>query len=203
VAIASYSDLLTSIANWTARSDLTSTIPDFIALFESFVNRKLRVRQMESSTTLTTSDGDATLPTDYLAWRKVVWPGSTSLNLEYFDPVALSEQYPSSATGVPRAFTIEGTTLRARPIDDTTSITLVYYAKVPALTSTADTNWLLTAHPDFYLFGTLVEANAFLMDAEKGMLWKARRDEILEEIVRLNDKAKGPASMRLVGNYAP
>src|SRR5205823_2061803 len=47
------------------------------------------------------------------------------------------------------------------------------------------TNWLLTNHPDAYLYGTLAAAEPFLSpdDPLVGM-WKAQREEILEEILR-------------------
>jgi hypothetical protein len=32
---------------------------------------------------------------------------------------------------------------------------MLYSQKVPALSDSATTNWLLTSHPDAYLFGTL------------------------------------------------
>src|SRR5262245_15894630 len=75
MAITTYAQLQTAIASWLARSDLTATIADFITLFEAAANRRLRVRQMETSTNLTPSSGAATLPTDYLAWRRLTWAG--------------------------------------------------------------------------------------------------------------------------------
>ena len=50
---------------------------------------------------------------------------------------------------------------------------------IPAL-ATTDPNWLLTAHPDHYLFGSLVEAEMFGVNDERAPLWKARRDEIFD-----------------------
>jgi hypothetical protein len=70
MTIATYSDLQAAIANWIARADLAASIPDFIALFESAANRRLRLRQQESTATLTPSAGVAALPADYLAWRE-------------------------------------------------------------------------------------------------------------------------------------
>jgi hypothetical protein len=49
MALASYSDLKTSIANWLNRSDLTTEIAnDFIVLAEADLNSKLRVRKMNT-----------------------------------------------------------------------------------------------------------------------------------------------------------
>ena len=42
MAITTYAELKTAIANWLNREDLTSVIPDFISLAEADFNRKLR-----------------------------------------------------------------------------------------------------------------------------------------------------------------
>ena len=44
MALATYTELKSSIANYLNRSDLTSTIPDFISLTEGKLNRDLLIR---------------------------------------------------------------------------------------------------------------------------------------------------------------
>jgi hypothetical protein len=196
MALTTYAELRTAIADWLARSDLTSYIPDFITLFEAHANRRLRVRQMETSTTLTPSSGSATLPSDYLAWRRVTWTGDVRNELEYVHPSYLQAAYPDTPSGTPRIFTIEGSTLKVRPVS-TTGLEFDYYEKIDALSGTV--NWLYTAHPDAYLFGSLAEAQGFNVDFEKLALWKVRRDEVLDEIERLSNKTTGPAAIRIMG----
>jgi hypothetical protein len=199
MAITTYSELKSAILDWMARSDFsTSQVEDTITLFEAVANRRLRVRQMEAEDTLTTTDGEDTLPTDYLTWRSLTYEADVAGELEYVDPKWLRASYPSTDSGTPQFFTIEGETLTVRPVDDTTDLTLRYYQKVPALSSGNDTNWLLTAHPDLYLFGSLVEANAFTQD-EKALIWKARRDEIFQEIEMLHTKTRGPSAVKIFG----
>jgi hypothetical protein len=196
MALTTYAELRTAIADWLARSDLTSYIPDFITLAEAHFNRRLRVRQMETSTNLTPSSGSATLPSDYLAWRRVTWTGDVRNELEYVHPSYLQAAYPDTPSGTPRIFTIEGSTLKVRPVS-TTGLEFDYYEKIDALSGTV--NWLYTAHPDAYLFGSLAEAQGFNVDFEKLALWKARRDEVLDEIERLSNKTTGPAAIRIMG----
>ena len=59
MAFTSYSDLKTTIANYLARSDLTSVIPDFIRLAEERLRRDLRTRQMLVVATATTTGGNS------------------------------------------------------------------------------------------------------------------------------------------------
>ena len=45
-----------------------------------------------------------------------------------------------------------------------TSLSIDYYQRIPALTSSNTTNWLLTDHPHLYLYTSLLHATPFLMD---------------------------------------
>jgi hypothetical protein len=195
--ITTYAELKAAIASWLARDDLTAAIPDFIALFEAAANRRLRVRQMETSASLTPAGGAAALPADYLAWRRVTWTGARPRELDYVHPSYLQAAFDAAA-GTPRVFTIEGATLKIRPTD-ATALELDYFQKIAGLSDAAPANWLLAAHPDLYLFGALAEAEAFNKDAEKAALWKLRRDELFEEIEKLGEKSKGLGAIRVMG----
>ena len=196
--IQTYSDLQTAVASWLARGDLTANIPDFIMLFEAVANRRLRVRQMETVATLTPSSGAAALPADYLTWRRVTWTGATPRELEYAHPSYLRALYPSAPSGTPRLFTIEGATLTVRPADNT-ALAFDYFQKMPALSNASPSNWLLAAWPDLYLFGALAEAHGFVKDADSLALWAARRNELFDEIDKLDAKTRAPAAIRVMG----
>jgi hypothetical protein len=198
MTIQTYTDLQTAIANWIARGDLGPNIPDFIALFESAANRRLRLRQQEATAALSVSSGAATLPADYLAWRRVTWTGQFPRELEYVHPSYLHALYPTLPAGAPRLFTIEGGNLTVAPSNDT-ALTFDYFQKIPALSNTNTANWLLAAAPDLYLFGALAEAHGFVKDTESLALWKSRRDELFEEIERLEVKTRGQAGIRVMG----
>ncbi len=198
MSISTYAELQTAIGSWMARSDLTTNIPDFITLFEAEAARRLRVRPMETATTLTTVSGSVALPTGYLGFRRVTWAGSSNqIDLTYKHPTMLKALYPSSATGTPADFTIEGSTLKVRPVDDTAGIDFLYFAKNAAVSGSL--NWLFTNHPDIYLFGSLVEAKLFVEDVEAAALWKSRRDEIFDGINKLNFREPGALQMQVFG----
>src|SRR5207237_10453132 len=95
MTIQTYTDLQAAIASWIARADLAASIPDFITLFESVANRRLRLRAQEATATLTPTSGVATLPADYLAWRRVTWTGQFARELEYVHPSYLHALYPT------------------------------------------------------------------------------------------------------------
>ena len=59
---------------------------------------------------------------------------------------------------------------------------MVYYAKIPALSDSATTNWCLTANPDLFLYGALMEAEPFLMNDQRTQLWATAFFKALEDV---------------------
>lgn len=198
MAITTFAELKTAIGNWLDRSDLSSRLPEFITLFEARVNRRLAVRQQVTSTTLTPASGDASLPADYLAWKKVTWTGDPNRVLTYMTPEFLDARYPTSDAGTPINFTIVGSTLSIRPLD-TTDLDFVYAQKVPALSDSATTNWLLTSHPDAYLFGSLTMAATLTGEAENGSAWNALTEQSIGELWSLEHRNSGSMQQRVWG----
>ena len=79
MAIGTYSELQTAVANWLDRSDLSSRIPEFITLSEARINRLLRVRLMETVKVISLISGSKRypLPSDYLQLRTIQYDAST------------------------------------------------------------------------------------------------------------------------------
>ena len=198
MAFGTYADLTANIASWLGRGDLTANIPDFIVLFEAVAARKLKVRPMETSTNLTPTNGTVALPSDYLGYRRATWTGSPLVELEYLHPSLLQQYYPVSVTDIPRHFTIEGSNFKIRPLDGTaTAIEFDYFAKTAALSSAL--NWLYTNHPDVFLHGALTEAYLFNKDPDNAGIWKARRDQVFDEISMLNFRENSGLQVRVNG----
>ncbi len=195
-----YTELQDAIKNWLARDDLAIFIPDFIRLFEAVAGRKLKVRPQETVVTLTPVSGVATLPSDYLGYKRVTWTGSTRRELTYVVPTVFQSDYPEQPSGVPSEFTIEGSSLKVAPLSDS-PIELLYSQRTAALSSAL--NWLYTNHYDVYLFGSLCEANAFDKAIDAAGLWKGRRDEGFDEIGKLDFNERSNMRMRVVGSATP
>src|SRR5215470_5632208 len=130
--ITTYTELKAAVENWLDHALFTARVPEFIALFEATANRRLRTRWQEATASLTPSAGAVALPVDYLAWRRVTWTGASRVELTYVHPSYLQAAWPTSPAGVPRIFTIEGATLKIKPLD-TTALEFDYVQKIPAL----------------------------------------------------------------------
>ena len=198
MALLNYTDLQSAMSNWLDQTLFSARYPDLITLFEAYANRRLRVRQMETSTTLVPSSGSVALPTDYLSWRRVTDVGAVLRELEYVHPSYIKAAYPSAPSAPPSVFTIEGSTLKIMPTDST-AIDFSYFQKIPALSASNADNWLLLAHPDAYLFGALAEAELFGVNDQRAALWASRKDEIMGEIERLSNKTRGVGPIKIMG----
>jgi hypothetical protein len=159
MALNNLAGLKAAAAAWIERTNdiaVTSIVDDCVTLCESRINQTptLRVPEMETEATLTLVDGAATLPTDFLAMKRVVANTSPTRLISYAEPGWYAEAYPSSGTDESSAFySIVGRSLQSR---SSATLGIVYYARVPAL-ATTDPNWLLTKAPDVYLYGTILE----------------------------------------------
>lgn len=193
MAISTYSELQTAVANWLNRQDLTSRIPEFIALAEAHLNRRLRVLQMESRDSGTSSDGSVPVPSDWLETRtlRLASPTTGQQLLEYVGEQEWDEYEAQGLTGTTRYYTIINGEFQVLPAP-TESLTYIlrYYAKIPALSDSNTTNWLLTKSPDLYLYATLLAAEAYLKDDERLPIWKGIQDELIEAMTLESERAK-------------
>lgn len=192
MALSTYTELKTTIANWLNRSDLTSEISDdFIVLTEADLNAKLRIRQMHAQTTITIDAETETVPTGFLQVRDFyILSNGQKFPMTFISPAQMDAVKASSTTGVPSSYTILGSTFRFAPRPDSTySGILNYYKKFDPLTSSNTTNYILADHPAVYLYGSLFHAANFLggFDANQVQQWSQMYQTALERI-ELNDR---------------
>lgn len=197
--VTTYSGLITAIGNWLNRSDLENRIPEFIALLEARLNRILRVPEMEDATTLTAA-ATVSLPTDFLEARSLYLNTDPRQELSAVSLGTLRTKYAVQATGKPEVYAIsDGAFVLGPAPDDTYSMPLAYYQRIPSLSTSNTTNWLSLKHPDVYLWGALTMAEAFLWNDERVPQWKAAWDEALEELIAHGNKKRygaGPLRLR-------
>ena len=207
MAITTYSELKTAVANWLDRDDLTARIPEFIELTEARYNRILRVRGMESEATQATASGTRSysLPSEYLQMRSIHLATDPITPLEYISPEMMDRIWARTSTGKSLAYTIKGDNVYLGPAPDSVyTIKFFYYKKVPALTDSATTNTILTNSPDVYLYGSLLEAEPFLMNDQRVQLWATAFRQAIEDIQNQDDKDRHSGSelrVRNTGGY--
>lgn len=205
MAITTYAELQTSVANFLARDDLTAQIPDFIALAEARMGRELDTRsQVKRATAETVASAEfIDLPTDLRKIQGIKINSNPVKVLDYTTPHNYYSLSPSNASGTPAYYTVVGTAIGLRPIPDSVlTIEMIYSDDIDALSSTNTTNTILTRHPDAYLFGALAAASVFLMDDARAAQFDQVFSRTIGEMKRDTDDAKFGGSLVMRSDYA-
>lgn len=182
--VTNYTTLQSHVTDTLNRSDLAGVVPNFIQQFEAQANRGSRaadgvvipVRILVAISPFNISQDNLQLPTDLVELDSWYHDGPT-----YYGPiinVGSGNELgrlngTSQGTGVPEFFSIAGGRARFSPPPNATFATkLTYWAGVLALSANNPTNWLLTSHPDIYIYGTLLEAAPYLKNDVRIPVWE-------------------------------
>lgn len=198
MAISTYSELQTAVANWLNRADLTSRIPEFIALAQARFNRDLRVPQMLVRSDLMTIDSRyEDVPTGWLETKRMSLLTTPQVQLEYLTPEVMDYQrecYYVSDT--PRYFSVVANTTGTQAFEflpspsEAVTASHLYYQAIDLTT----TNWLLTSHPDICLFGALCEAEPYVMNDERLPMWQMKLDRALASLRASGERREVPGT---------
>jgi hypothetical protein len=191
VSLANYSDLQASVLSWLNRDSAGIPVTDFISIAEAELNSKVRVRQNTTTTTLTLAQGGYTvsLPSDFLEDVELNYEDLTEpLNRASFNDV--DYLLGNAQTGRPELYAFAGSVITFEKLaDQAYDYTLRYYRKWDI--AVEDTNWLLSNHPDAYLFGALLEANAWLGDMNQANYCRERRDAAVLRALTADSRTRG------------
>jgi len=205
MAISTKAELNTAVANWLNRSDLTARIPEFISLAEASFNRNLRTRDMLVRSTASTSSQYVSLPSDFLEMLNIELTSTSPPKRLVYITSDRSDDYrerDNNTTGTPSYWTIEGISIQLFPTpSESVTLQLSYYQDIPALSGLADNsnNWLLSAHPDIYLYSTLMQASPYIMDQQSAQIWDGLLSRSMQELQMADEKSRyagGTLNMR-------
>ena len=198
MAIGTFAEVKTAAANWLDRSDLTDRIPEFIALAEARFNRILRIRDMETvSTAISTTAGtrEYSLPTGFVQMKEFHLTTDPITPLAYITPEMMSRLQAGSTKAKPKVFTIIADNVRLGPNPDAVYTTsMLYYKTFTALSGSNTTSEMLTNNPDVYLYGTLLEAEPFIMNDARVQLWATAFRQAVEDIQNQDNKDRHSGS---------
>lgn len=205
MALATYGDLKTSIATWLARGDLTSTIPDFVTLAHKQLMRDLRghLRLQKRDTAFSITSQYVAVPTDFLELVSMEINSTPPTPVQFLPNDTEAVAYTSS--GTPKFVSIVGATtpgtecFRFSPAPSgTMTATIEYYATITFFSGDGVTNWILTDHPQLYLYGSLLQAAAFLKDDPRVPMWQAGYAEALDAVKREGRRTRWGANSMTV-----
>ena len=190
MALDSYSALQTSIGSFLNRSDMATIAPDFITMAEAQINRRLikdgPVRQMMGRSDATINTEFTAIPDDFMGMRAIVLDGVT-YNLEFCEPEKLAElkvNYQGQG-GDPSHYSIVGGQIQLWPWGGGGSYDaeITYWKRIPALSDSATTNWLLDEHPDIYLYTSLIQSAPYLKDDNRLVVWANMAAQAIADLI--------------------
>ncbi len=180
MTIATYTELLAAVAAYADRDDLATVFPMFLKKTEATLNRRLMDPDQEVVSESTAAGDYTALPDDFGEMVSVTTGTGRALKaMGSADYAGLD----TTITGTERYYVIVDGSIGFYPRNSTAAIRMVYRRTIPALTSVATTNWLLTRAPDVYFNGAMFEEAIWERDVDAAQGWKALFEQAVAELM--------------------
>jgi hypothetical protein len=140
------------------------------------------------------------MPADWMETIRITMDGNPIRVLTQIsvDDLTRYRTATNDATDAPAYFAHNGTDIEVFPTPSTSYTgQITYYAKIAALSADGDTNWLLTNHPDLYLYGALVHTAPYLKDDARLAVWAGLMVQAMGEIEEENNAARFGSPLRM------
>jgi len=200
MALSNYGELKTAIADFLNRDDLTSVIPTFIALAESQIARDLRHWRQEVRVTTSLNERFENLPSDWLQTKNMYLSDGASIEYASVAEIARQRVVAEDQAGKPRLYTINSGQFEFYPQpDEPYDLTMIYIARIPAMSADTDANWLMTNYPDVYLYGSLTQSAPYLAEDQRVAVWAQLYSAAVANLNKDSDMASysgGPLVIR-------
>ena len=109
--------------------------------------------------------------------------------------------HAGSDSGKPDVYTIIGNNISLGPTPSAVyEVSMLYYKTFDAITGLSPTNWVITNAPDIYLYGTLLEAEPFLMNDARVQLWATALTQSINNLQEQDNKDRHSGSALRVMN---
>lgn len=199
MAITTYDELKTAVADFLNRDDLSAAVPTFITLAEADMQRKVRHWRQEKRSTAEIDTQYSAIPADFLEIIRFYVTSSDTKPLELISQAELLDRKRRNldTSGSPSYYALTAGEIEVYPVPDGTyDVELYYFSRVPALSASATTNWLLEYFPDVYLYGALMHSAPYLKDDARLQVWAALYQQGIDAINAASEKAKFGGSGR-------
>lgn len=195
MAITNYTNLKSTISDFLNRDDLDSVIPTFIQLAESQMNRDIRHWQMEDRVSGQQSQGDQFMqvPADWLETIRLILTGGGTSVVELISLSGMADRRAKAedTAGTPAYYCHVRGEFELYPTpDEDTDFELLYYAKIPALSDSNTSNWLLEDAPDVYLYGALVHSAPYLAEDARLAVWAQMYAAAVQNLNNQSERVK-------------
>ena len=199
MAITTYTELKAAIADFLNRDDLSATVPTFISLAEADIQRRVRHWRMEKRSTAELDTQYSAIPADFVEVIRMYITSGDTKPLELISQGELLDRKRKNlnTSGSPSYYAITAGEIEVFPVPDGTyDLELYYIARIPALSDSNASNWLLERYQDAYLYGSLVHSAPYLKDDARAQMWAALYQSAVDAINAESERSKFGGSGR-------
>jgi hypothetical protein len=189
MAITTYNELKSAIANWVHRADLSAYLDDLVTLAEKRIMREVRATEMETALSDSiAAAGTMSAPSGFLGLKNAYVNTAPTTKLTVVSLSQLLTRYPQrTSDDVPQVIAYDAGTFHFGPFPDSTyTVKGTYYKRQGPLSSSVHD--LFSNNPDLYLFAALAETEPFLKNDSRIQMWTAKYMSIRDAI---NTEAQG------------
>jgi hypothetical protein len=189
-----FAEMQDTLVLWLNREGFTTLVDQseyLIAMGQRRIHRECDLKAMEELITPAISANTLAVPADLIRIKDITllqgWGNSEVL------AAPISEVMRDGVAGTPTTYTLIGSTLYFGPAPDQEyTAQLVYYKRLPILSSTDTTNWISENEPELLLFAALMEASMFLKDDARAQMWEARFMALKESLAASETRSDKP-----------
>ena len=204
--ITTYAELKTTIADFLNRDDVAAISDTFISNAEDDLNLQLRHWRQEKRSTAEIDTQYSAIPADML---EIIRFYTTSGDTRPLELISQSEMLDRkfrnlNTSGQPAYYALTAGELEVYPVPDGTYTSeLYYYSRIPALSDSNTSNWVLDYYSSAYLYGSLIHSAPYLKDDARIQVWAALYQNAIDAINQASEKAKfGGSGRRMkIRNY--
>jgi hypothetical protein len=184
MAIATLTELRAAVVNWLDEAFSDAQVDDFIALAEARFNRELRAPQMEGYETATATGERLALPEGFREMTALTLSTTYTPPLQQVSLARLRTLFPFGGPAVPTHYALadEHLVLAPAPGAGGVVVQMHFFKSISPLSASNPTNWLLTRHPDAYLYGAIAQAEYRGWNDARLPLVKAAYDDVIGQI---------------------
>jgi len=197
--ITTYAELKTNIAEFLNRDDLASISSTFISLAEDDLNLRLRHWRQEKRSTAEIDTQYSAIPADMLEIIRFYTTSGDTRPLELISQAEMLDRKfrNLNTSGQPAYYALTAGEIEVYPVPDGTYTSeLYYYSRIPALSDSNTSNWVLDYYSSAYLYGSLIHSAPYLKDDARIQVWAALYQNAIDAINTESEKAKFGGSGR-------
>jgi hypothetical protein len=132
---------------------------------------------------MTGADARVALPTDFMEVRDLYILGNPRMPVTYLSPSAFTRDARADETGRPFYYTVLASEFLFAPVPDTSyTLQILYYAKPVVLSDSNASNVFLANYYDALLYGSLAEAEPYLVNDARLQTWISLYDRAINNI---------------------